>query len=48
VLTAADPGFSFFNLPPGEYLLKMTDETGKTFRAHVVRVGVERVSVLVN
>jgi hypothetical protein len=48
VLTSADPGFSFFNIRPGEYLLKMSDEAGKTFRAHLVRVGVERVSVLVN
>jgi hypothetical protein len=47
-LTATDPGFAFFNLAPGEYLLKMKDENGKAFRSHIVRVGVERVSVVVN
>ena len=48
VLTAENPGFTFFNLPPGEYFLKMQDPTGKAFKTHVVRVGVERVSIVVN
>ena len=48
LLTAKNPGFAFFNVPPGEYLLKMAGDSGDTFRSHVVRVGVERVSVVVN
>lgn len=48
VLTAQNPGFTFFNLPPGEYFLKMQDPSGKAFKTHVVRVGVERVSIVVN
>ena len=48
LLTAKNPGFAFFNVPPGEYLLKMAGDSGATFRSHVVRVGVERVSVVVN
>jgi hypothetical protein len=47
-LSAKDPGFAFYNLSPGEYLLKMIDESQRTIRAHVIRVGVERVSVVVN
>jgi len=47
-LTPKNPGFAFFNLAPGEYLLKMVAPNGKVFRTHVVRVGVERVSIVVN
>lgn len=47
-LTVKDPGFAFFNMSPGEYILKMSDDQGNIFRTHVVRVGVERVSVVVN
>ncbi|MFM8314283.1 MAG: hypothetical protein ACKOA8_08370, partial [Deltaproteobacteria bacterium] len=42
VLSSADPGFTFYNLQPGEYILNMMDESGRVFRTHVVRVGVER------
>jgi hypothetical protein len=47
-LTQRSPGFSFFNLPAGEYLLKWIDEHGTTFRSHVVYVGMGRISVAVN
>ncbi len=48
VITPKSSGFTFFNLSPGEYILKMMDPSGRAFRAHVVRVGVERVSIVVN
>ncbi len=47
-LSKEDPGFSFFNIPPGEYLLKWVSGKGFAFRTHVVRVGKDRVSVVVN
>ncbi len=47
-LTGENPGFAFFNLPTGEYLLKWVNAKGFAFRTHVVRVGQDRVSVVVN
>ncbi len=47
-LKVEDSGFSFFNVPPGEYLLKWVNGKGFAFRTHVVRVGQDRVSVVVN
>lgn len=47
-LNQEDTGYSFFNVPPGEYLLKWVNAKGFAFRTHVVRVGRDRVSVVVN
>jgi hypothetical protein len=47
-LSEKSPGFSFFNVPAGEYLLKWVNRKGFAFRTHVVRVGQDRVSVVVN
>lgn len=47
-LSPKDPGFAFYNLTPGEYLLKMLDDRQRVVKCHVIRVGVERVSVVVN
>lgn len=47
-LSQKAPGFAFFNVPSGEYLIKWLDEKHNTFRTHVIRVGVNRTSVLVN
>jgi hypothetical protein len=47
-LTARRPGFAFYNLPSGEYILKWKNSKGSNLRSHVVRVGTDRVSVVVN
>lgn len=45
-LTASEPGFSFFNLPPGQYFVKWVDKQGHLLRSHVVYIGEDRVSVV--
>lgn len=47
-LSQSAPGFAFFNVPSGEYIVKWVDQKRKTFRTHFLRVGVNRASVLVN
>lgn len=47
-LSAQRPGFVFFDLPSGEYVLKWVNAKGHTFRTHLVRVGLDRASVIVN
>ncbi len=47
-LTREKPWFTFFNLPAGEYVLKLAADDGRPIRSHVVRVGVDRVSFAVN
>ncbi len=47
-LTRQKPGFAFFNMAPGEYILKWQTRQGVTFRSRVVHVGTDRVSVIVN
>jgi len=42
------PGFSFYNLLPGQYLLKWKSQKGEILRTHVVRVGSDRTTILVN
>ncbi len=46
-LTVQDPGFSFFNLKAGEYLLKWYNRGGRrVLRSRVVHVGEDRVTVI--
>lgn len=47
-LYSSRPGFSFYNLPAGQYLLKWKTSKGELLRSHVIRVGRERVSIVVN
>ncbi|NBX77664.1 MAG: hypothetical protein EBQ92_14035 [Proteobacteria bacterium] len=47
-LSSHRPGFSFFNLEPGEYLLKWRNARGELLRSHVTRVGADRTSILIN
>lgn len=47
-LTRQNPGFSFYNLEPGQYLVKWRTQKGKVFRSHVIRVGADRATILVN
>ena len=47
-LTPRSPGFAYFNLPAGEYVLKWIAAGGETLRSHIVYVGVGRVSVAVD
>ena len=47
-LTSQQPGFSFLNLRSGEYVLRWVNEAGAAYRIHVVRVGMKRVSFVVN
>jgi len=47
-LYSSRPGFAFYQLPPGQYLLKWKNSKGKLLRSHVIRVGMDRVSIVVN
>lgn len=47
-LTPRSPGFAYFNLPSGEYILKWVGAGGEALRSHLVYVGVDRVSVAVD
>jgi hypothetical protein len=47
-LSSHRPGFSFFNLEPGEYILKWKSSQGELLRSHVSRVGADRTSILIN
>jgi hypothetical protein len=47
-LSRQAPGFAYYNLPPGQYLLKWVNAKGRAFRSHVFFVGVNRVSVIVD
>ena len=47
-LSSQRPGFSFYNLNPGQYLLEWKSQSGTVLRSHVVRVGSDRVTILVN
>lgn len=47
-LSKQRPGFSFFNLEPGQYILKWTNSKGELLRSHITRVGSDRASILVN
>lgn len=47
-LNAAKPRFSFFNLMPGEYVLKWRNATGQTIRTRVVHVKLNSVSVAID
>ncbi len=44
-LTSDRPGFTFFNLAAGEYLLKWRNAKGAAIRSRVVHVGLGRVSI---
>lgn len=46
--SSASPGFAYYNLAPGEYILKITNSKNRLIRAHVVRVGQDRVTLTVN
>ncbi len=46
-LTKANPGFTFFNLQPGEYVVKWRNSKGASIRSRVVRVGLGRVTIAV-
>ena len=41
-------GFSYFNLAPGEYLLNLRSAKNQLLKSQLVRVGFNRVSVVVN
>ena len=47
-LTKDRPGFSFFNLEPGQYILNWKTPDGSLLRTHVVRVGANRTTILIN
>jgi len=47
-LSSQRPGFSFYNLDPGEYILKWKNNRGELLRSHVTRVGSDRTSILIN
>lgn len=47
-LTSAHPGFGFYNLTSGQYLLVWENRKGVAFRTRVIHVGIDRVSFLVN
>ncbi|NBT59755.1 hypothetical protein EBT16_13325, partial [bacterium] len=47
-LSSQQPGFAFYNLEPGEYILKWKTARGEILRSHVTRVGSDRTSVLIN
>jgi len=47
-LSIESPGFAFFNLNPGQYILKWVDQSNKLLRSHIIRVGRDRVSMVVN
>jgi len=47
-LYSSRPGFAFYNLPPGQYILKWKTSKGTLLRSHIVRVGMDRVSIVVN
>ncbi|MFM8268906.1 MAG: hypothetical protein ACKN9V_01865 [Pseudomonadota bacterium] len=47
-LSKESPGFGFYNLEPGEYLLRWQTSQGESLRSHVARVGSDRVSILIN
>lgn len=47
-LAKQSPGFSYFNLKPGQYILKWKNRKGEVLRSHVTRVGADRTSILIN
>lgn len=47
-LSPSAPGFAYYNLTSGEYLMRWKNSKGKVFRTRVVRVGSNRVSIAVN
>lgn len=47
-LTKEAPGFAFFNVPSGEYILKWINEKSIPLRTHILHVGVNRTSIQVN
>lgn len=47
-LYSSRPGFAFYNIAPGQYLLKWKTSKGGLLRSHVIRVGKDRVSIVVN
>jgi hypothetical protein len=47
-LTRSAPGFTFQNLPPGEYLMKWTSENGHSIGSRIVHIGMGRDSISVN
>jgi hypothetical protein len=47
-LVPQSPGFSYFNLTPGQYILKWKNKKGEVLRSHVTRVGADRTSILIN
>ncbi len=47
-LTRSAPGFTFQNLPPGEYLMKWTGENGHSIGSRIVHIGMGRDSISVN
>ncbi len=47
-LRAANPGFGFYNLESGEYIIKLVGDEGEVAPSHVARVGKGKVSIAVN
>jgi len=47
-LTSQNPRFAFYNLPPGEYVLKWIDSNQEESRAHTFYVGMDKVSMVIN
>jgi len=47
-LTRQRPRFSYFNLEPGEYVVRLTTPDNRAIGSHVVRVGSDRVSITVH
>lgn len=46
-LTKNKPGFAFYNLDAGEYILTLKSQSGKYLSSQIVRVGADRLSVVV-